>query len=113
MDKAAARELAERYAAEVRTILDPDAIILFGSYVNGTPHEWSDIDIAIILSAVRHKGNLYTSYQRSGKSNRDKRVVDKQISEDPDLHMQYRTGYRATRRSWNHRRSVLHGKCQT
>ena len=25
-----------------------EAIILFGSYVNGKPHEWSDIDVAVI-----------------------------------------------------------------
>ena len=25
-----------------------EAIILFGSYAHGTPHEWSDIDLAVI-----------------------------------------------------------------
>jgi len=27
----------------------PHAIVLFGSYANGNPHEYSDIDIAIIF----------------------------------------------------------------
>jgi predicted nucleotidyltransferase len=25
-----------------------EAIVLFGSYAHGTPHEWSDIDLAVI-----------------------------------------------------------------
>jgi predicted nucleotidyltransferase len=44
------REIAAKYAEEVRKVLDPDAVILFGSYVDGNPHEWSDIDIAVIVS---------------------------------------------------------------
>jgi uncharacterized protein len=25
-----------------------DAVVLYGSYAHGTPHEWSDIDLAVI-----------------------------------------------------------------
>ena len=32
--------------------MNPDSVILFGSYVNGTPHEWSDIDVAILTDNV-------------------------------------------------------------
>ena len=49
LDKATVRELAAQYAAEVKKILSPSAIVVFGSYANGTPHEWSDIDIAVIM----------------------------------------------------------------
>jgi predicted nucleotidyltransferase len=55
LDKATVRELAIKYADEVRKTLNPDAIILFGSYVNGSPHEWSDIDIAVVIND--YKGN--------------------------------------------------------
>ena len=50
LDKAAAREIAAKYADEVKKVLNPDAIVLFGSFVNGTFHEWSDIDVAIIVN---------------------------------------------------------------
>jgi len=50
LDKTTVREIAARYAEEVKNILKPDAIILFGSYVNGEPHEWSDIDIAVVIN---------------------------------------------------------------
>ena len=50
LDKANARQLAIKYAEEVKKVLAPNAIILFGSYANGVPHEWSDIDIAVIVS---------------------------------------------------------------
>ena len=50
LDKETVREIAVKYANEVRKIIAPKAIILFGSYVNGNVHEWSDIDIAVIVS---------------------------------------------------------------
>jgi predicted nucleotidyltransferase len=50
LDKATVREIAIGYAEEVCKVLNPNAVILFGSYVNGTPHEWSDIDIAVIIN---------------------------------------------------------------
>lgn len=33
-------------------MLNPLSIILFGSYANGNPHEWSDIDIAVLVRGV-------------------------------------------------------------
>jgi predicted nucleotidyltransferase len=50
LDKATVREIAAKYAEEVRKVLNPDTVILFGSYVNGNPHEWSDIDIAVVIN---------------------------------------------------------------
>jgi predicted nucleotidyltransferase len=49
LDKDAARLIAVRYAAEVAKVFNPSAVILFGSYVSGTPDDHSDIDIAVIV----------------------------------------------------------------
>jgi predicted nucleotidyltransferase len=49
LDKAAVRKIASQYATEVTKVLQPKAVILFGSYINGTPHEDSDIDIAVVV----------------------------------------------------------------
>ena len=57
LDKATVREIAEKYAEEVKKILNPDAILIFGSYVNGNPNEDSDIDIAIVCNDF--KGSWY------------------------------------------------------
>jgi predicted nucleotidyltransferase len=53
LDKSAVREIALKYAAEVTKVLQPSAVILFGSYVNGVPNEDSDIDIAVIVHDFR------------------------------------------------------------
>ncbi|MCL1881084.1 MAG: nucleotidyltransferase domain-containing protein [Oscillospiraceae bacterium] len=53
LDKGKVREIAVKYADEVRKIFNPASVILFGSYVNGTPHEWSDIDIAVLVNDVK------------------------------------------------------------
>ena len=50
LDKEKVRETAIKYSNEVRKIFNLTKIILFGSYVNGNPHEWSDIDVAVIIN---------------------------------------------------------------
>ena len=52
LDKKQVRTIAQMYSNEVRKVLTPVSIILFGSYVNGIPHENSDIDIAVLVSNV-------------------------------------------------------------
>ena len=50
LDKATVINAVERYAEAVTTEFAPDAIVLFGSYVNGSPHENSDIDVGVIFN---------------------------------------------------------------
>ncbi|MCL2426596.1 MAG: nucleotidyltransferase domain-containing protein [Oscillospiraceae bacterium] len=57
LDKAEVRQIAKRYADVVCEKLNPKAVILFGSYVNGNPHEYSDIDIAVVFDG--YNGDWY------------------------------------------------------
>jgi len=50
LDKTTALNMAQRYAREVQKFLNPQAVVLFGSYAKGTQHDDSDIDIAVILN---------------------------------------------------------------
>jgi predicted nucleotidyltransferase len=50
LDKNAAVNTAVRYAEAVSREFSPAAVILFGSYVNGTPDEDSDIDIGVLFN---------------------------------------------------------------
>ena len=52
LDKAKVREIASAYTDKVRQFCNPKQVIIFGSYVNGSPHEESDIDIAIVFDCV-------------------------------------------------------------
>ena len=49
LDKATVRQIAIKYAEEVKKVLEPKSVILFGSYVNSVSHEYSDIDIAVVF----------------------------------------------------------------
>jgi uncharacterized protein len=40
-----------RYARQIAEKFHPDKIILFGSYAYGTPHEWSDVDLLVVMPA--------------------------------------------------------------
>jgi predicted nucleotidyltransferase len=50
LDKRAVIETAKRYADAVAREFSPSAIVLYGSYVNGTPNEDSDIDVAVVFN---------------------------------------------------------------
>ena len=50
LDKATVGEIALKYTKEVCKTLNPKSVILFGSHVNGDPHEYSDIDIAVVFN---------------------------------------------------------------
>jgi len=42
------RRIIQRYVGGLQQHIRVDKVILFGSYANGRPNEWSDIDLAII-----------------------------------------------------------------
>lgn len=48
-DTATVIKIAEQYAREVTKLLNPKAIVIYGSYAKGTANSDSDIDIAVIL----------------------------------------------------------------
>ena len=50
LDKATVISTAYRYADEIKKQYNPSAIVLFGSYINGIPHEDSDIDVAVVFN---------------------------------------------------------------
>ena len=52
LDKSKAREIAASYTQAVRQTFNPKQVIMFGSYVNGTPNPDSDIDIAVIFDHI-------------------------------------------------------------
>ena len=49
LDKGTVIDTVERYVEVVRKEFSPSAIVLFGSYANGVPHEDSDIDVGIVF----------------------------------------------------------------
>jgi predicted nucleotidyltransferase len=40
-----------RYAHQIAERFQPEKIILFGSYAYGQPHEWSDVDLLVVMPA--------------------------------------------------------------
>ena len=62
--RAAALKLVQDFAAELRTLVPVRQVILFGSYAHGTPHQWSDVDVAVIadqfVNAAYHDVTPFT-----------------------------------------------------
>ena len=40
-----------RFARRIAERFHPEKIILFGSFAYGTPHEWSDVDLLVVMPA--------------------------------------------------------------
>ncbi|MCL2030302.1 MAG: nucleotidyltransferase domain-containing protein [Oscillospiraceae bacterium] len=55
LDKEKARKIARDYSAEVIKAINPDKVILFGSYADGSPRGESDIDIAVFVHGLDHE----------------------------------------------------------
>ena len=45
------RSAIRRFARRIAEKFDPEKIILFGSFAYGTPHEWSDVDLLVVMEA--------------------------------------------------------------
>ena len=75
LDKATAREIALNFSNEVKKILHPEKIVLFGSYINGTPHEESDIDIAVLVRDLDAEA-WYNSRITLQRIRRNKEYID-------------------------------------
>ena len=52
MDKNEAIKIARRYIYSISKKYQIENAILFGSFANGTNHEYSDIDLAIVFNKV-------------------------------------------------------------
>ncbi len=46
--QAEVERVISRFIEDLQKGIDVEAVILYGSHVHGRPHEWSDIDIAVI-----------------------------------------------------------------
>ncbi|MDR0307283.1 MAG: nucleotidyltransferase domain-containing protein [Chitinispirillales bacterium] len=64
MDKKEAFRIAKKYVEVVVQEFNPKQIVLFGSYNDGTPHEWSDIDIAVIYDKYPGPGTWWDGAAR-------------------------------------------------
>ena len=51
-------EVVKQFARRVNEQYNPKAIYLYGSQVNGTAHQYSDIDIAVIFATLNGESRL-------------------------------------------------------
>lgn len=77
MDKKDALNIAQHYASLVKTKYDCQQIFLFGSYVRGTYHDESDIDIAVILKGFENSIDIQLELMRL------RRQIDSRIEPHP------------------------------
>ena len=48
-------EKLNHYVKSITSVMNVDLIILFGSYAKGNPHEYSDIDLAVVSKELDPK----------------------------------------------------------
>ncbi len=77
MDKKDALTIARKFAEAVKTNYNCKQVFLFGSYVKGTYHEESDIDIAVILEDFNNPIDIQLELMRL------RRKIDSRIEPHP------------------------------
>lgn len=77
MDRTDALTIAREFAKAVKTNYDCKQIFLFGSYVRGTYHEESDIDIAVIFEEFENPLDIQLELMRL------RRKIDSRIEPHP------------------------------
>lgn len=77
MDRTDALTIAREFATAVKTNYDCKQVFLFGSYVKGTYHEESDIDIAVILKEFENPIDIQLELMRL------RRKIDSRIEPHP------------------------------
>ncbi len=71
LSKDFALELVRRYKEVIAPSFDPAMkVMMFGSYAKGHPHEWSDIDVAVIVPKV-DKDKWWDTAVSLGRATRD------------------------------------------
>ena len=71
-------EKLDYYIKTVSKVIKIDKVILFGSYANGNPHEYSDIDLAVISSDLDPTKPVFVH---------NLEIADKANLYDPDLQL--------------------------
>lgn len=77
MDKKEALNIANKYAKAVKEKYDYERIILFGSFVSGSYHNESDIDIAVVLNDYKNLLDIQLELMRI------RRKIDSRIEPHP------------------------------
>lgn len=52
MDKEQALKLVEQFSQAIRSTYEPEMVVLYGSYAQGTSRGSSDIDVAVIVDRI-------------------------------------------------------------
>jgi predicted nucleotidyltransferase len=83
LDKTAVIDKVKLYADAVVNEFSPNAIVLYGSYAKGNPHEDSDIDIAVIFNGF-HGDWLKTSARLWGLTENISFDIEPVLLDDSD-----------------------------
>ncbi|GHV75432.1 hypothetical protein AGMMS49942_02530 [Spirochaetia bacterium] len=56
-------QIIRQYVNDVKDKMPIDKVYLYGSYANGHPHEWSDVDLCFFSKDFEYKQRLDVIYQ--------------------------------------------------
>ena len=70
MDNKKIKRIVKKYVLILKQIIKPQLIVLYGSYNNGKPNKYSDVDLAVFMKKKQVKNYLETEkvlYKLSGQ----------------------------------------------
>ena len=86
MDRKKIRVTLKKYVKKINAVINPQQVILYGSFARGTATEWSDIDLMVITDFDKKKEfELMNKLSDIGSTINNDHIFDVRISSMKDF----------------------------
>jgi len=85
MDRKTIEVTLKKYVEKVKAVVNPNKIILYGSFARGTANEWSDIDLMVITNfEKKNEFSLMNKLSNIGSKIDSEKIFDVRVLQNED-----------------------------
>lgn len=86
MDRKSIEETLNKYVKKIKTVINPQKVILYGSFARGTATQWSDIDLVVITDfKKKNEFSLMNKLSDIGSQIDSEKIFDVRIMKNKDF----------------------------
>jgi predicted nucleotidyltransferase len=86
MDRKTIEVTLNQYVKKIQSVVNPQRVILYGSYARGTATKWSDIDLVVVADyKKKNELELMNKLSNIGTTIDDERIFDIRILQQKDF----------------------------
>jgi len=86
MDRKTIEVILKKYVENIKTVIKPQRVILYGSFARGNATEWSDIDLLVITNfEKKNEFDLMNKLSDIGSKIDSEKIFDVRVSQKKDF----------------------------